>query len=122
MPAFRKERKGATNDIHNAFDHYASERKGLAAQTKILGWKSIIISSAALGIIIATTLNFTWNEKKRRDAMVAEYQAAKVGKDLLTAEDRMIKKQCGDQVCIQIDTSAGKWGENGEYAIPVLKD
>lgn len=118
---YEKRLKLALTKIEDSIHDLYQERKKIASQTKILSWKAIIGVATGMAIMLIASFVMTWNEKEKRDVIIAEYKTVKAQTHALNAEDRMIKTQCGDRLCIKIDTEAGKWGNNGEYAIPILK-
>lgn len=117
---FEKRLKLALNEVEISIHTLHAERKALASQVKILTWKGIIGITVGMSIVVIASVIMTMNEKEKRDAMYEEYQSLQVKAQSINAENKMIKTQCGDKLCIKIDPTS-KWGENGEYAIPILK-
>lgn len=117
---FEKRLKLALNEVETSIHTLHAERKALASQIKILTWKGIIGIAVGMSIMVIASVVMTMNEKEKRDAIYDEYQSLQIKAQSINAEDKMIKTQCGDKLCIKIDP-ASKWGENGEYAIPILE-
>lgn len=122
MEDLEKNLQARTNQLHEAFNHFAEERKHLAKQTWIISWKGILGIIIGMIIMVIGSVVLTLNQKEKLDAIVAEYNDVKFKTEAITAEERMIKIQCGDKLCIKIDPKENKWGENGEYVIPILKN
>lgn len=119
--AFEKRLKFVVSDIEESFVRMNQERKAIAQQTKLLTWKSIIMFMFGLFIIVGLAIYLVVDAKQKRDIALDELNEIVKNQKLISLEQQVIKTTCGNDVCIKIDPNAPKWGENGEYVIPLFK-